>query len=273
MSAPPRPGGSVWAALLLIGDELLSGSTRDVHLFEFAARLAPLGVRVGEARVVSDEPPRIAEAVRALSAEWRYLLTTGGIGPTHDDRTVESVALAFGVPLVEHPDAVAAFEAHYGPGGITPERRRMALGPRGCEMIACPGTHSPVVRMGNVFVLAGLPHVARAQLAAVLPLLETGAPLRVEERDLPVAESLVAGALRELDRACPSVEVGSYPSRPEGGAYRTRVVLRGTDEAAIAEAARRLDALAAEVEGGGPPGGQAPGGAPGGIKGRRAPGG
>jgi molybdenum cofactor synthesis domain-containing protein len=166
--------GKQWtAALLIIGDEILSGRTQDKNIAQVAVWLNQQGIRLAEVRVVPDQPERIGEAVNALRAQNDYLFTTGGIGPTHDDITVDSIAAAFGVPVIVHPEARAILERYYeSRGGVSEARLRMARVPEGAELIANPSSGAPGVRMGNVFILAGVPHIAAAMLSALDGQLE-----------------------------------------------------------------------------------------------------
>jgi len=153
----------VWtAALLVIGDEILSGRTQDKNVGQVALWLNQQGIRLAEVRVVPDIADRIGEAVNALRKQYDYLFTTGGIGPTHDDITVDAIAAAFGVPVIEHPQARAVLEDYYRdrPGGLTEARLRMARTPEGAELIVNPYSGAPGVKMGNVYILAGVPHIA-----------------------------------------------------------------------------------------------------------------
>src|SRR6185503_1434580 len=169
----------IWTAgLLLIGDELLSGRTQDRNLSPIAMWLNLQGIRLAEVRVVPDEQARIVEAVNALRARYDYLFTTGGIGPTHDDITVDAIAAALGVPVVVHPKARATLEAYYANrGGVTEARLRMARVPDGAELIENVASGAPGIRVGNIFILAGVPHIATLMLEALSGQLEGGKPL------------------------------------------------------------------------------------------------
>ena len=270
------------ATLLIIGDEILSGRTRDVHLQHFAVKLGALGIALAEVRVVGDGPDEIASALRDLAGRTRYLFTTGGIGPTHDDRTVDALALAFGLTLVEDPETLAAYVAGKGVASVdalTAESRRMTRRPTEAVMVHnTEFPRSPAIRltlpMGGVsdgvsggvpsgvsdggsddasdgaskgaselFVLAGFPRVAVAQLEAVLPLLETGQKMLSETRAFPVMESMVAAPLTKLVARHPAVAFGSYPQEPKDGKYETQVVARSTDATALQAAIKDLEGL------------------------------
>ena len=169
----------IWTAgLLVIGDEILSGRTQDRNISPVATWLNLQGIRLAEVRVVPDEIDRIAAAVNALRAAYDYLFTTGGIGPTHDDITVDAIAAALDVPVVVHPRARAALEGYYAArGGVTEARLRMARVPAGAELIENEASGAPGIRLGNIFILAGIPHVAAMMLEALSGTLEGGRPL------------------------------------------------------------------------------------------------
>src|SRR3954454_7789166 len=196
----------IWTAgLLVIGDEILSGRTQDRNVAQIGRWLNLQGVRLNEVRVVPDVIAHIAAAVNALRAENDYLFTTGGIGPTHDDMTVDAIAAALGVPVVVHPKARAALEAYYASrGGITEARLRMARVPDGAELIENRMSGAPGIRIGNVFILAGVPHIATLMLEALAGTLEGGAPLLSRTIGCWVPESEVADLLREVEAAHPS---------------------------------------------------------------------
>lgn len=202
------------AAVLLIGDELLSGRTRDTNLKQIADFLQPLGVPVKEARVVRDDQGAIVEAVNALRARYAYVFTTGGIGPTHDDITADAIGAAFGLEVGENPDAMAIIEARYAQTGVelTPARRRMGRTPKGAALIANPVSGAPGFQVENVFTLAGVPGIARAMLEDVGPRLRTGAVVHsVTVRGRGLREGELAEDLGALAQEMPEVSFGSYP--------------------------------------------------------------
>src|SRR3569833_1258130 len=168
----------IWTAgLVVIGDEILSGRTQDRNIAQLASWLNLQGIRLSEVRVVPDVIPRIAEAVNALRAENDYLFTTGGIGPTHDDMTVDAIAAALSVPVVVHPKARAALETYYASrGGVTETRLRMARVPEGAELIENKMSGAPGIRVGSIFILAGVPHIATIMLESLSGTLEGGKP-------------------------------------------------------------------------------------------------
>jgi len=217
----------------VIGDEILSGRTQDRNVAPIAGWLNLQGIRLAEVRVVPDEIDRIAAAVNALRAAYDYLFTTGGIGPTHDDITVDAIAAALGVPVVVHPRARAALESHYaGRGGVTGARLRMARVPDGAELIENAATGAPGIRIGNIFILAGIPHVASMMLEALSGRLEGGLPLLSRTIGCWVPESEVAELLGETERDHPGCQIGSYPFFREGRGGANFVV-RSTDAAAL----------------------------------------
>ena len=218
------------AALLVIGDEILSGRTQDKNVAQVAVWLNDQGIRLVEVRVVPDDAARIAEAVNALRAKHDYLFTTGGIGPTHDDITIDAIAAAFGVPVVLHPDARRILEDYYRdrPGGLTDARLRMARVPEGAELIPNGTSGAPGVRIGNVHILAGVPYIAAAMLEALSGKLEGGRPVVSVTVGARAAESDVADLLRETEAANPGVAIGSYPFFKDGG-YGANFVIRSED--------------------------------------------
>ena len=221
----------VWtAALVVIGDEILSGRTEDRNIAQVARWLNPQGIRLMEVRVVADDEAAIAEAVNALRPNHDYVFTTGGIGPTHDDITVDSIAAAFGVPVIVHPEARRILEDYYRdrPLGLTEARLRMARVPEGAELIPNPTSGAPGVRMGNVFILAGVPNIAAAMLAALDGKLEGGAPvISVTVRGF-APESDVADLLKQVQDEHPGVSVGSYPFYG-AGRFGADFVIRSDD--------------------------------------------
>ncbi|MEH6695981.1 MAG: molybdopterin-binding protein [Hyphomonas sp.] len=202
------------AAVLLIGDEILSGRTRDINLQQIAAYLAPLGIPVLESRTVADVQASIVKAVNDLRAEYTYVFTTGGIGPTHDDITADAIAAAFGVGIGEHPEVIAMLAERYAEmkTEFTPARRRMARVPNGASLVANPVSGAPGFQMENVFTLAGVPQVARAMLEDIGPRLRTGAVVhKVTIRGLGLREGDIAEPLGALAVEMPNVSYGSYP--------------------------------------------------------------
>jgi len=242
MTSPDK----IWTAgLVIIGDEILSGRTRDKNIAQVASWLQVQGIRLSEVRVVPDVQDRIVEAVNALRAANDYLFTTGGIGPTHDDITVDAVAAALGVPVVIHEDARALLERYYADkGGLNEGRLRMARVPEGAELIPNRMSGAPGIRRGNVIVMAGVPHIAAGMLDALTGKLEGGAPLITETIGCWTAESEVAVLLREVEEAHEDCQIGSYPFFREGK-VGANFVLRSTDKDILQSAVDSLtDGLA-----------------------------
>ena len=218
------------AALVVIGDEILSGRTQDRNVAQVATWLNEQGIRLGEVRIVPDRQDAIVAAVNALRETHDYLFTTGGIGPTHDDITVDAIAAAFGVPVVIHPHARRILEDYYRnrPGGLNNARLRMARVPEGADLLVNPASGAPGVRIGNVFVLAGVPYIAASILEALAGTLEGGRPMVSITVGARAAESEVADLLRETEEAHPGVAIGSYPFFRDGG-YGSNFVIRSED--------------------------------------------
>ena len=229
------------AAVLVIGDEILSGRTQDANTNTIARFLVALGIDLMEARVVSDDHGRIVEALDALRSRWDYVFTTGGIGPTHDDITADAVAAAFGVALPEHPDALAILSRRYG-DAFNAARRRMARIPEGGVLIANPVTDAPGFHIGNVFVMAGVPKIMQAMLEDVAPRLRTGAIVHVQTLKVTgVGEGAVADVLRAAANQRRDLSFGSYPFGHGGsGEIGTQLVIRGRDADQVDAAAHDL---------------------------------
>ena len=236
----------IWTAgLVVIGDEILSGRTHDKNIGQVASWLQVQGIRLAEVRVVADDEDRIVEAVNALRSDNDYLFTTGGIGPTHDDITVDAIAKALGVEVVIHPEARSMLEGYYeGRGGLNEGRLRMARVPDGAELIRNKKSGAPGIRHGNVFVMAGVPHIAAGMLDALTGELEGGAPLISETVGCWVAESEIASLLREVEEAHEGCQIGSYPFFREGK-VGANFVIRSTEEETVRSAVDSLtDGLA-----------------------------
>ena len=244
---------AVTAAVLVIGDEILSGRTKDRNVGYIAEYLTKAGVDLREARVVPDVEDEIVAAVNALRARYDYVFTTGGIGPTHDDITADSIAKAFGVEIGEDPRALAIMGERYKPDEFTPARRRMARIPTGASLIANPVSKAPGFRLGNVIVMAGVPSVMQAMLDDAILGVKTGTPMlnaAIEADNLP--EGVYGEALREIAEARPSVSIGSYPSYRDGK-FRNQIVVRTKDPAALAEAKAAVEAMVGKLQGDGRP--------------------
>ncbi len=233
--------GRTWtAALVVIGDEILSGRTQDRNIAQVASWLNVQGIRLREVRVVADVPPAIGDAVTAMMAAHDYVFTTGGIGPTHDDITVDSIAAAMGVPVVIHPEARAILERYYETrGGITDARLRMARVPQGAELIDNRMSGAPGIRLGKLFILAGVPHITAGMLDALTGTLEGGRPLVSVTLGGFVPESEVADLLGATEKAHEGVSIGSYPFFKEGR-VGANFVVRSEDEALAENCAAKL---------------------------------
>ncbi|MEM8787751.1 MAG: molybdopterin-binding protein [Pseudomonadota bacterium] len=233
------------AAMLVIGDEILSGRTRDVNLYHLAGRLTDMGVDLREARVVADDRPAIVAALRDLSAAAAHVFTSGGIGPTHDDITADCVAEAFGVGIDIREDARDVLIAGYpeGVAALTPARLRMARIPDGATLIENPISHAPGFTLRNVHVLAGVPAIFSAMLESVLSGIAGGAPLMSESVRIDRGESSVAEALGVIAARFPDVAIGSYPFQRDGR-FGTNIVLRSIDRVQLDAATNDVRALA-----------------------------
>ena len=233
------------AALCVIGDEILSGRTEDKNVVQLARWLNDQGIELAEVRVVPDQEERIVEAVNALRDRYDYCFTTGGIGPTHDDITVDSIAAAFGVGVIVHPEARRMLEDYYRDRAdgliLTDARLRMARVPEGAELIVNPSSGAPGVKMGNVYILAGVPWIAAAMMDALTGTLEGGVPVTSVTVGARAPESDVADLLRETQVAHPGVSIGSYPFFKDG-LYGSNFVIRSRD----AELAGRCGEVLAE---------------------------
>jgi molybdenum cofactor synthesis domain-containing protein len=232
------------AAMLVIGDEILSGRTRDSNTHFLAGELTKRGIRLMEARVVADDQPAIIAAVNALRHSWDHVFTSGGIGPTHDDITADAIAAAFGVPITHRPDAMALLTAHYDRAGLpfNEARQRMARIPDGATLIDNPVSTAPGFTLGNVHVMAGVPKIFEAMVASVLPTLTGGEPLLSQSLRVNRGEGEIAGDFAALAAAYPDLSMGSYPFTVNG-VYGTNLVIRGTDPARLNEAMARLEGL------------------------------
>jgi molybdenum cofactor synthesis domain-containing protein len=237
----------IWtAALVVIGDEILSGRTQDKNVAQVAAWLNVQGIRLAEVRVVPDVEAAIVEAVNALRARNDYLFTTGGIGPTHDDITVDAIAAAVGVGVVHHPEAVAVLERYYATrGGATEARLRMARVPEGADLIPNRMSGAPGIRIANVFIMAGVPHITAGMLDALTGTLQGGRPVISRTIGCWVAESEVADLLGATERAHDGVAIGSYPFFRDGRTGANFVV-RSPDaalvDATVGDLTARLEA-------------------------------
>jgi molybdenum cofactor synthesis domain-containing protein len=240
--------GRVWTAgLAIIGDEILSGRTQDRNIAQVATWLNAQGIRLAEVRVVPDVEERIIEALNSLRQAYDYCFTTGGIGPTHDDITVDAVARALGVPVVVHPTARAILERYYADkGGLNQGRLRMARVPEGADLIENRMSGAPGIRIGNLFLMAGVPHIAAGMLDALTGTLEGGRPLVSVTVGAFAPESEVADLLRQAEQSAEGISVGSYPFFKEGR-VGSNFVVRSEDEATAQAVAAGLAEKLAEV--------------------------
>ena len=252
MTTPER----IWtAALIVIGDEILSGRTHDKNIAQIAAWLEVQGIRLREVRVVPDVESAIVGAIDALRVQHDYLFTTGGIGPTHDDITVDAVARAMGLPVVIHPEARAILEEYYATrGGLNEGRLRMARTPEGAALIPNFKSGAPGIRIGNIYMMAGVPQITAGMLDALTGSLEGGLPLDSQTIGCWVPESEVASLLRETEKAHEACQIGSYPFFREGR-VGANFVVRSTDSQAlaicVATLVEGLEALGRETTPGG----------------------
>ncbi len=232
------------AAMLVIGDEILSGRTRDTNTHFLAGELTHHGIDLKEARVVSDEADAIVAAVDALRAAYTHVFTSGGIGPTHDDITADAIAKAFGARIGIRDDARAILAAHYERSGLefNDARQRMARIPSGATLIDNPISAAPGFTLGNVHVMAGVPSVFQAMVASVLPTLTGGAPLLSQTLRVNRGEGDIAGPLATLAEEFADLSVGSYPFLRDG-VHGANLVIRGSDAARLDAAMQRLAAL------------------------------
>jgi len=241
----------VRAALIIIGNEVLSGRTQDANLQYLALGLNEVGVQLKEVRVIPDDEAEIIATINALRAKVDYVFTTGGIGPTHDDITSESVAKAFGVPLLRDPRAVALLKTVIKPENLNEARLRMANIPEGASLINNPVSAAPGFNIGNVYVMAGVPRIMQAMFDGIKHTLKGGSKVLSKAVTLHIGEGSIAVALKDIQSRNPSVDIGSYPFTRDSG-YGTVIVARGTDAALVAavssEVAEMARALGARVE-------------------------
>jgi molybdenum cofactor synthesis domain-containing protein len=245
--APAANADPVTAAVLVIGDEILSGRTKDKNIGYIAEYLTGIGVDLKEVRVVSDDEDAIVEALDALRSRYTYVFTTGGIGPTHDDITADSVAKAFGVGIDVDPRARALLLTRIAEKDLNEARLRMARIPAGADLIPNKISSAPGFRIGNVFVMAGVPAIMQAMLDEVGPTLRTGPKVLSETVRADAREGDIGTELREVAAAHPAVSIGSYPFFDEQRGPNTNIVLRGRDPADLAAAKAAVEAMLARV--------------------------
>jgi molybdenum cofactor synthesis domain-containing protein len=234
-------GGIVTAALLVIGDEILSGRTKDKNIGHIADHLTAIGIQMKEVRVVPDEEPEIVDALNALRSRYDYVFTTGGIGPTHDDITADAIAKAFGVGIDVDERALAPMRAYFERRGVelTAARMRMARIPFGAELVENSVSIAPGFMLGNVIVMAGVPNIMHVMLEAATRFLKTGKKMLSTALDLHRPEGEIAEMFAALQKRYPDVPMGSYPFQRDGKPG-TQLVLRSTEAARLAEAETEL---------------------------------
>jgi molybdenum cofactor synthesis domain-containing protein len=236
----------VTAAMIVIGDEILSGRTKDKNIGHLADIMTAIGIDLKEVRIVPDEEDEIVAAINALRHRYDYVFTTGGIGPTHDDITADSVSKAFGVPCEFDARAMALLAESYAKRGIefNDARKRMARMPDGATHIDNPVSVAPGFRIGNVHVMAGVPSIFQAMLDNVVPTLKTGAKLLSATVSCPHGEGIVGGPLAEIQKAHPDTIIGSYPKYLDG-TFRTDLVVRARTQEALDAARKAVEEMVA----------------------------
>lgn len=246
---------SVTAALILIGNELLSGRTQDTNLYTIANALGAHGIRLVEARVIADDAAVIQATVNTLRAQCDYVFTTGGIGPTHDDITAENIAAAFGVPLIEHPEARERLLAYFQSRGVEPNeaRMRMAKTPEGATLVDNPVSIAPGFCIGNVYVMAGVPRIMAAMLDNILPELRKGNRVLSASVVCNLPEGELAKPLAEIQERFPDADIGSYPGKSEPGksdsGFRVNLIARSENPETIEQSQRDIVAMIEKLGG------------------------
>ena len=248
--APAQDNDIVTAAVLVIGDEILSGRTKDKNIGYIADHCTQIGIQLREVRIVADDEADIVAAVNALRSRYDYVFTTGGIGPTHDDITADCIAKAFGVGIDVDPRALALLKPYYEKRGVelTEGRLRMARIPDGADLIENSVSVAPGFMTGNVITLAGVPNIMQAMLDGILPQLEGGPELHARTVACALAEGQIAADLGALQDRYPDLEIGSYPYF-RNGFFGVSLVLRGTDEARVAAATEELAGIVLRLGG------------------------
>jgi molybdenum cofactor synthesis domain-containing protein len=248
--APARPDVGMkaipTAAVLVIGDEILSGRTQDTNSNTIARFLAPLGIDLKEIRVVGDNEDEIVQALNALRRRYDYVFTTGGIGPTHDDITADAVAKAFGVGIDYNPEVLEMLGARYQPGEFNEARKRMARIPLGARLIRNKVSVAPGFQIGNVFVMAGVPMIMQVMLEDVAARLTHGTVVHTATITARIGEGTIAGALAKLQRSFPAVSIGSYPFYRDDG-FGVQLVVRGRDAQSVANASQAVEQIVREA--------------------------
>jgi molybdenum cofactor synthesis domain-containing protein len=242
----------VTAAILVIGDEILSGRTKDKNIGYIAEYLTAIGIDLKEVRVVADEEPEIVAALDALRTRYTYLFTTGGIGPTHDDITADAVAKAFGVTIDYDPRAVALMKERFAARGVemNEARMRMARIPAGAELVENKMSGAPGFMIGNVIVMAGVPSIMQAMLDAAAPKLKTGVKMLSETIRGDVREGDIGTELGEIAKQHPAVSIGSYPFFDDKFGPNTNLVIRSRDAGALSAARAEVEMMLTRVRAG-----------------------
>lgn len=232
------------AAMIVIGDEILSGRTKDKNIGHLADVMTAIGIDLMEVRIVADDEDDIIAAINALRSRYNYVFTTGGIGPTHDDITADSVSKAFGVTCDHHAPTLELMGAHYAQRGLefNDARKRMARLPAGSEPIANPVSIAPGFRIENVYVMAGVPSIFQAMLDNVVPTLKTGQKLLSATVQCPYGEGVIGAPLAQIQKANPDTIIGSYPKYLDGS-FWTELVVRARTEAALEAARSQMQAM------------------------------
>ena len=237
-----NPADTITAAVLVIGDEILSGRTKDKNIGYIADYMTNLGIDLREVRIVPDVMEEIVDALNALRHRYTYVFTTGGIGPTHDDITADAVAQAFGVELYEDQRIIDAMLTRMKPEDLNESRRRMARVPRGGDLVPNPVSKVPGFRIGNVITMAGVPSIMQAMLDGVAPSLRTNVPLTMKSIEADLPEGTYAAGLGEIAKARPELSIGSYPSFADGK-FKNQIVVRGRDPQAVEDGVAAVEAL------------------------------
>ena len=227
------------AALIVIGNEILSGRTKDTNTAWIAETLQGHGVIFSEVRVIADDKDAIIRAVHDLRDRYDYVFTTGGIGPTHDDTTAECIAAAFDTELERNQEALTILEEHYGLEDLTPPRAKMCMMPKGAKLIPNPVSAAPGFIIGNVYVMAGVPKIMQAMFDFILQEIDTGTPILSRTITCGLAESVIAPDLGKVQEKFPALQIGSYPNY-KNGVLGLSLVVRGTNEQALENATREI---------------------------------
>jgi molybdenum cofactor synthesis domain-containing protein len=231
------------AGLIIIGNEILSGRTQDTNTKTIALRLGEIGVQLTEVRVIPDIIETIIETIQYFSGNFDYVFTTGGIGPTHDDKTAEAVAKAFGTDLYQHPYALSVLIDHYGGAEhMNDGRVKMTYVPRGSTLIDNPVSRAPGFKINNVHVIAGVPKIMEGMLLNIIPTLDGGDIIKSKQFIINKPESEVAGILQTIENEFEGLDIGSYPRYKDGNPEVT-IILRGIDEGILGQAFKKLEVL------------------------------